>query len=89
MLEQQLTIVNKLGLHARAAAKLVKLSSTFNAGIELQKDDKRVNCKSIMGVMMLAASRGSVVTLYIDGEDELQAMEAISELINDRFGEDE
>lgn len=89
MLEQQLTIVNKLGLHARAAAKLVKLSSTFKAGIELQKDDKRVNCKSIMGVMMLAASRGSSVTLIIDGTDEAAAMEAIRDLINNRFGEDE
>lgn len=89
MLEQQLTIINKLGLHARAAAKLVKLSTGFEADIEISKDDKRVNCKSIMGVMMLAASRGSSVTLYADGVDENKAMEAVCQLINDRFGEDE
>lgn len=89
MLEQQLTIINKLGLHARAAAKLVKLSSGFESDIEIEKDDKRVNCKSIMGVMMLAASRGSSVTLYVKGSDENQAMDAVCQLINDRFGEDE
>lgn len=89
MLEQPLTIINKLGLHARAAAKLVKLSAGFESDIEIEKDDKRVNCKSIMGVMMLAASRGSSVTLYVKGGDEIQAMEAVCQLINDRFGEDE
>ena len=89
MLEQQLTIVNKLGLHARAAAKLVKLSSTFKASIELQKDDKRVNCKSIMGVMMLAAGRGSAVKLYAEGPDEEAALNAVLQLIENRFGEDE
>ncbi len=89
MLEQQLDIINKLGLHARAAAKLVKLSARFESDIEIEKDDKRVNCKSIMGVMMLAASRGSHVTLYVQGIDENAAMQAVCELINERFGEDE
>jgi len=89
MLEQQITIINKLGLHARAAAKLVKLSSSFDSHVEIEKEGKRVNGKSIMGVMMLAASRGSEVTIYVDGTDEEAANRAICELINDRFGEDE
>ena len=89
MIEKQLTINNKLGLHARAAAKLVKLCSSFAADIEMQKEDKGVNCKSIMGVMMLAASRGSEITLTADGEDEEAAMQAVSGLIENRFDEDE
>lgn len=89
MLVQELKIINKLGLHARAAAKLVKLSGGFKSAIDLEKSGQRVNCKSIMGVMMLAASCGSTVTLYVDGDDEKDAMNAISELINGRFEEDE
>ena len=89
MIEKQLTIINKLGLHARAAAKLVKLCSSFTADIEMQKEDKKVNCKSIMGVMMLAASRGSEITLTANGEDETAAINAVCHLIADRFGEDE
>ena len=89
MIEKQLTIINKLGLHARAAAKLVKLCSSFTADIEIQKEDKKVNCKSIMGVMMLAASRGSEITLTANGEDETAAINAVCHLIEDRFGEDE
>lgn len=89
MQQETLTIINKLGLHARAAAKLVKCSSRFSSDIDIEKQDQRVNCKSIMGVMMLAASCGSVVTLYIEGEDENEAMEALTELINNRFDEDE
>ena len=89
MQQQQLEIINKLGLHARAAAKLVKLSSTFSCNIDIEKNGQRVNCKSIMGVMMLAASCGSMVTLYIEGDDEASAMQALIELINNRFDEEE
>lgn len=89
MMERQTTIVNKLGLHARAAAKLVKLSSAFESTIEIEKETKRVNCKSIMGVMMLAAGCGSEVTLFVEGADEEAAMDAILKLIAERFGEDE
>jgi phosphocarrier protein len=84
-----LEIVNKLGLHARAAAKLVKLCASFDANIDIAKDDQRVNSKSIMGVMMLAASCGTTVTLYADGEDAAAAIEAITDLIERRFDEDE
>ena len=70
MISRQLEIVNRLGLHARAAAKLVKLSATFDCDIDIEKDGQRVNSKSIMGVMMLAASCGSTVTLHVDGPDE-------------------
>ncbi len=89
MITRELTIINKLGLHARAAAKLVKLAARFNADIDVDKDGQRVNSKSIMGVMMLAASCGSTITLYADGPDEQSAIEAISELVNNRFDEDE
>lgn len=85
----ELEIVNKLGLHARAAAKLVKLASRFESTIEIEKDAQKVNCKSIMGVMMLAASCGSSVFLYADGSDESQALDAISDLVNRRFDEEE
>ncbi len=89
MLTQEIEIVNKLGLHARAAAKLVNLAAEFEAEVEIEKDGKRVNGKSIMGVMMLAASQGSVLTLHIDGNDESDAMAQVVELINTRFGEEE
>jgi phosphocarrier protein len=85
----ELEIINKLGLHARAAAKLVKLSSSFESKVEIEKDGQKVNSKSIMGVMMLAASCGTKVTLFADGPDEEQALKAISELINRRFDEEE
>ena len=89
MITRELDIVNKLGLHARAAAKLVKLSSSFESSIDIQKEDQRVNSKSIMGVMMLAASCGSRVTLYVEGADEEQAAAAITDLIERRFDEEE
>lgn len=89
MLVEELQIINKLGLHARAAAKLVKLSSAYSSSIDIEKEGQRVNSKSIMGVMMLAASCGSTVTLHIEGEDEESAMTAITDLINNRFEEDE
>jgi len=89
MITREIEIINKLGLHARAAAKLVKLSAGFESDIDIEKGDQKVNCKSIMGVMMLAASCGSVVTLYADGTDEKAAINALSDLINRYFDEDE
>jgi phosphocarrier protein len=89
MLEKEIEIINKLGLHARAAAKLVKLASSFDCEIEIQKDTQKVNAKSIMGVMMLAASRGNVITIYTEGTEETKAMDAVEALINDKFGEPE
>ena len=89
MITRELTIINKLGLHARAAAKLVKLSSSFQSSIDIEKDGQRVNSKSIMGVMMLAASCGTTVTISADGNDAEAAIDAIAELINNRFDEEE
>ncbi len=89
MIEKEIEIINKLGLHARAAAKLVKLASGFDCNIDIQKEDQRVNAKSIMGVMMLAASRGNTVTVYVEGTEEDRAMQAVEHLINDKFGEPE
>lgn len=83
----QVVIVNALGLHARAAAKLVNLAKTFTCSIELCLGEKSVDAKSIMKVMMLAAGQGTVLTLRTSGEEEKDAFEAISTLIGDRFGE--
>lgn len=82
-------IINKLGMHARAAAKFVKLATSFESNIDIEKDSRRVNAKSIMGVMMLAASQGSTITLYASGGDAEQSLDALVQLINDRFDEDE
>jgi len=87
VLKKEILICNKLGLHARAAAKLVTLASEFRAEIFLHQGDKKVNGKSIMGVMMLAASKGTSLLLCADGSDEQQAIEAIEALVNDRFDE--
>jgi phosphocarrier protein len=89
VITRELQIINKLGLHARAAAKLVKISSAFASHIDIEKEGQRVNSKSIMGVMMLAASCGSTVTVRAEGIDETQAHAAIVDLINRRFDEDE
>ena len=89
MLENEIEISNKLGLHARAAAKLVKVAGAYESSIEIEKQDQRVNAKSIMSVMMLAAGRGNTVKLYVDGSDEKDAMDALIELISDKFGEGE
>jgi phosphocarrier protein len=89
MAEKNITIINKLGLHARAAAKFVTLASGFDSEIELARNGNAVNGKSIMGVMMLAASQGTELVLRATGNDEDDAIEKISELIADRFGEDE
>ena len=86
---KNLEIKNKLGMHARAAAQFVQLASNFSSHIEIEKDKRRVNGKSIMGVMMLAASKGAVVTLYANGEDEDESIKQLEELINNRFNEDE
>jgi len=88
MINRQIEIINKLGLHARAAAKLVTCASNFNSEVLLSHNGQKVNGKSIMGVMMLAAAQGTTITLSTNGEDEKQAMTALEELINDRFGED-
>lgn len=80
-------IINKLGLHARASAKFVTVASRFQSAVDIIKDTKTVNGKSIMAVMMLAASQGSEITLQIDGPDEAEMETALIELINQRFGE--
>ena len=89
MPSREVTIVNKLGLHARAAAKLVTTASAFAADIRLRRGEREVNGKSIMGVMMLAASQGTTVELLADGEDADAALDSVAALIADRFGEAE
>ena len=89
MIKTNTTISNKLGLHARASAKLTKLAGTYPCEVWLSKGDRRVNAKSIMGVMMLAAGVGSDVVLETDGEREQEAMDALLALIHDKFGEGE
>ncbi len=89
MIETQITIINKLGLHARAAAKFVKTASAFGSEIKAGKNDQMVDGKSIMSVMMLAASKGTELKLQLDGPDEEQALQALADLINDYFGEGE
>ena len=82
-------IVNKLGMHARASAKFVTLAAQFKSDVTLGRNGQHANGKSIMGIMMLAAGKGSQVELAVDGEDEQQALEALVGLIDNRFGEDE
>ncbi|HRO37234.1 HPr family phosphocarrier protein [Thauera sp.] len=82
-------IINKLGLHARASAKLTQLASSFPCEVWLERNGRRVNAKSIMGVMMLAAARGSTITIDTQGEGADEALLAIQELVADRFGEGE
>ena len=89
MLEKEVTIVNKLGLHARAAAKFVTLASSFSSEIDISRDGQTVNGKSIMGVMMLAASRGSSIVIRANGHDEQEAAASLEELVQNRFGEQE
>jgi len=87
--EREITIRNKLGLHARAAAKLVTLASRFDSEIRLRKGDRTVNGKSIMGVLMLAAGQGTRLRVEAEGGDARDALEKIEELIRERFGESE
>ncbi len=89
MLNREIEIINKLGLHARAAAKLVGCASGFQSDVYLLRNGQRVNGKSIMGVMMLAANQGTQLELEVDGGDEMEAMAAIVALIEDRFGEEQ
>ncbi len=89
MIKQPVTIINKLGLHARAASKLVNLCSQHSSEVFIEKNGNRVNAKSIMGVMMLAASKGTELVLEVDGEDEEACAQAVIELINNRFDEAE
>ncbi len=87
MIRTPLVISNKLGLHARASAKLTKLASSFKCEVFMTRGSRRVNAKSIMGIMMLAAGLGAEVELETDGEDEQPAADAIAALVNDKFGE--
>ena len=87
MQKATVTISNKLGLHARASAKLTKLAGSFACDVHMSRNGRRINAKSIMGVMMLAAGLGSEVDLETDGVDEQAAMDALLALINDKFGE--
>jgi phosphocarrier protein HPr len=89
MIRTTVTISNKLGLHARASAKLTKLAGSFASDVFMSRNGRRVNAKSIMGVMMLAAGIGSEVEIETSGPDEQQAVEALTALINDKFGEEQ
>jgi len=89
MLILTIKIINKLGLHARASAKLTQVANQFESDIWLEKNDKKVNAKSIMGVMMLAASQGTDIKISTEGVDEKEALDSITALINDYFGEGE
>ena len=89
MQQQEAEIINKLGLHARASAKLTQTAGNYASSVWLTRNGRRVNAKSIMGVMMLAAAKGSKVTIETDGPDESEAMKALLSLIADRFGEGE
>lgn len=89
MQQQDVLIINKLGLHARASAKLTQLASSFKCEVMLTRNTRRVNAKSIMGVMMLAAAKGVTIGIETNGENEEAAMQALVSLINDYFGEGE
>jgi phosphocarrier protein len=87
MPQREVEIINKLGLHARASAKLTQLAAKYQSDVALSRNNRKVNAKSIMGVMMLAAGIGATIELETDGEDEQAAQEAITALVNDKFGE--
>ncbi|HEY7657470.1 MAG TPA: HPr family phosphocarrier protein [Burkholderiales bacterium] len=89
MLQQEVEIINKLGLHARASAKLTQVAGRFKSNVWVSRNGRRVNAKSIMGVMMLAAAKGSTLVVETDGPDEEQAMKAVTRLISSRFEETE
>jgi phosphocarrier protein HPr len=89
MKKTTVTISNKLGLHARASAKLTKLASSFSCDVFMSRNGRRINAKSIMGVMMLAAGMGSEVEIETQGDDEAKALQALVTLVTDRFGESE
>lgn len=89
MLKKKITIINRLGLHARAAAKFVKLANRFRASVKIEKDGAKIDGKSILGILTLAAVQGTEITLKVDGEDEKAAMTALVALIENRFDEEE
>lgn len=89
MLQQEVEIINKLGLHARASAKLTQVAGQFKSDVWVSRNGRRVNAKSIMGVMMLAAAKGSKIVIETEGPDEERALQALQALIADRFGEGE
>ncbi len=89
MIKKEIKITNKLGLHARASARFVRIASQFKSHIEVEKKQRKVNGKSIMGIMLLAAAKGDHIILSIEGNDEQQALEALEQLIEKRFHEDE
>ncbi|MDT0618117.1 HPr family phosphocarrier protein [Salinisphaera sp. P385] len=89
MVERELSIVNRLGLHARAASKFVQTAAGFDADLKVSKDGREVSGKSIMGIMMLAAARGSRILVRAEGPDAEAAVDALEELVRDRFGEGE
>lgn len=89
MIEQEIEIINKLGLHARASAKLTQLAAKYQSDVWMTRNKRRVNAKSIMGVMMLAAGKGSKVLLEVEGADQQECFAALEQLINDKFGEGE
>jgi phosphocarrier protein HPr len=88
MQQRDVEIINKLGLHARPSARLTQLASTFKSNVFMSRNGRRVNAKSIMGVMMLAAAKGSTITLETEGADEAEAIEALADLIASGFGEE-
>ena len=88
MVERELAVINRLGLHARAAAKLVHTAGAFSSHIYLAKDGEQVDAKSILGILLLAAAQGSDVTIRCEGADEQEALDAIAELFAQRFGEE-
>lgn len=88
MIEQEFTIVNKLGLHARASALFVKTAMPFASEVKVAREDVEVNGKSIMGIMMLAAAKGSTIRIWVEGSDEAEAMAALGELVRNGFGEE-
>lgn len=89
MLKQEIKIINKLGLHARASSKFTQTATQFSSEVWVTRKERRVNGKSIMGLMMLAAAQGSTIELETEGADEAAAMQALADLINDYFGEGE
>lgn len=89
MLQQEIEIINKLGLHARASAKLTQTAGKYASEVWVSRDGRKVNAKSIMGVMMLAAAKGAMIIIETEGQDEADAMAALVQLITDKFGEGE
>ncbi|MDA8129429.1 MAG: HPr family phosphocarrier protein [Betaproteobacteria bacterium] len=89
MQQRDVEIVNKLGLHARPSARVTQVASSFKSNVHMSRNGRRVNAKSIMGVMMLAAAKGSTITLETEGEDEAEAIDALAGLISSGFGEEQ